>query len=83
VRQSKMTESVRKIVLGLPQAADVRIHDVLLTDEGIVLTLKRAFPGHTSLRETHEEMSQLERTLKSLIPELARVHIDPEISSPH
>ncbi len=62
--------------------ADVRIHDVLLTDEGLVVTLKRAFPGHTSLRETHEEMSELERTLKSLIPELARVHIDPEISNP-
>jgi divalent metal cation (Fe/Co/Zn/Cd) transporter len=69
-------------VLGLPQAADVRIHDVLLTDEGLVVTLKKAFPGHTSLRETHEEMSELERTLKSLIPELARVHIDPEISNP-
>jgi cation diffusion facilitator family transporter len=80
VRQSKMTESVRNVVLGLPQATDVRIHDVLLTDEGLVVTLKRAFPGHTSLRETHEEMSELERTLKSLIPELARVHIDPEIS---
>jgi cation diffusion facilitator family transporter len=81
VRQSKMTESVRNVVQGLPQAADVRIHDVLLTDEGLVVTLKRAFPGHTSLRETHEEMSELERTLKSLIPELARVHIDPEISA--
>jgi len=46
-----------------------------------VVTLKRAFPGHTSLRETHEQMSELERTLKSLIPELARVHIDPEISN--
>jgi len=83
VRQQKMTENVRNVVLGLPQAADVRIHDVLLTDEGLVVTLKRAFPGHTSLRETHEEMSELERTLKSLIPELARVHIDPEISNPH
>jgi divalent metal cation (Fe/Co/Zn/Cd) transporter len=35
-----------------------------------------------ALSETHEEMSELERTLKSLIPELARVHIDPEISNP-
>jgi cation diffusion facilitator family transporter len=80
VRQPKMTESVRNVVLGLPQAADVRIHDVLLTDEGLVVTLKRAFPGHTSLRETHEEMSELERSLKSLIPDLARVHVDPEIA---
>src|SRR5260221_7943301 len=83
VRQSKMTETLRKVVLGLPQALDVRIHDVLLTDEGLVVTLKKAFPGHTSLRETHEEMSELERTLKSLIPELARVHIDPEIFNTH
>src|SRR5258706_14969220 len=67
VRQSKMTESVRKVVLGLRQALDVRIHDVLLTDEGLVVTLQKAFPGQTSLRETHEEIRELERNLKSII----------------
>src|SRR5260221_1384577 len=40
VRQSKMTESVRNVLLVLPQSSDVRIHDVLLTDEGLVVTLK-------------------------------------------
>ena len=39
--------------------------------------------GCPGLPVPHEEMSELERTLKSLIPELARVHIDPEISNPH
>jgi len=82
VRQSKVTQSVRDVVLSLAQAADVRVHDVLITDEGLVVTVQRAFPGDRSLRETHEEMTELERTLKPLIPDLARVHIDPEISNP-
>ncbi|HET9373424.1 MAG TPA: cation diffusion facilitator family transporter [Chthoniobacterales bacterium] len=82
VRQSKITQSVRDVVSSLAQAADVRVHDVLITDEGLVVTLQKAFPGDRSLRETHEEMSELERTLKPLIPDLARVHIDPEISNP-
>jgi hypothetical protein len=30
-----MTESVHNVVQGLPQAADVRVHDILLTDEGL------------------------------------------------
>jgi divalent metal cation (Fe/Co/Zn/Cd) transporter len=82
VRQSKITQSVRDVVLSLAQAADVRVHDVLITEEGLVITLQRTFLGDRSLRETHEEMSELERSLKPLIPDLARVHIDPEISSP-
>ncbi|HZC35975.1 MAG TPA: cation transporter dimerization domain-containing protein, partial [Chthoniobacterales bacterium] len=82
VRQSKMTERVRDALQSVPQAADVRVHDVLITDEGLVVTLKKAFSGDTSLRETHEVMNELERTLKALDPEVARVHIDPEISEP-
>jgi hypothetical protein len=82
VRQSKITQSVRDVVSSLARAADVRVHDVLITDEGLVVTLQKAFPGDRSLRGTHEEMSELERTLKPLIPDLARVHIDPEISNP-
>lgn len=82
-RQSKITERVRDTLLSVPQAAEVRVHDVLITDEGLVVTLKKGFPGDTSLRETHEVMSELERTLKALNPEVARVHIDPEICNPN
>jgi divalent metal cation (Fe/Co/Zn/Cd) transporter len=81
-RQSKTTQTVREVLAGMPQAADFRVHDVLITDDGLVVTLLRAFPGDTSLRETHEVMTELERTLKALIPELARVHVDPEIFNP-
>ena len=56
VRQSKVTQSVHDVVVSLAQAADVRVHDVLITDEGLVVTLQRAFPGDKSLRETHQEM---------------------------
>jgi cation diffusion facilitator family transporter len=80
VRQSRVTDRLRDALLGMPHAGDVCVHDVLITDEGLVVTLRKAFPGDTSLRETHEVMSELERTLKDLDPEVARVHIDPEIS---
>jgi cation diffusion facilitator family transporter len=80
VRQAKTTERVRDILLAIPEAADFRLHDVLITDEGLVVTLQKAFPGETSLREAHEVMTELERSLKTLIPEIARVHTDPEIS---
>jgi divalent metal cation (Fe/Co/Zn/Cd) transporter len=50
-----------------------------VTDEGLVVTLEREFPGEMSLRETHEAMTDLERDLKLLVPDIVRVHVDPEI----
>jgi divalent metal cation (Fe/Co/Zn/Cd) transporter len=32
-----------------------------------------------SLREAHEVMSNIERSLKLEIPNIAKVHVDPEI----
>jgi divalent metal cation (Fe/Co/Zn/Cd) transporter len=63
----------------LPQAANTRVRDALVTDEGLVVTLEREFPGEMSLRETHEAMTDLERDLKLLVPDIVRVHVDPEI----
>jgi hypothetical protein len=63
----------------LPQAANTRVRDALVTDEGLVVTLEREFPGEMSLRETHQAMTDLERDLKLLVPDIARVHVDPEI----
>jgi hypothetical protein len=39
-----------------------------VTDEGLVVTLEREFPGEMSLRETHEAMTDLERELKVRVP---------------
>jgi divalent metal cation (Fe/Co/Zn/Cd) transporter len=73
-------EEVREALAKLPQAANVRLHDVLETDEGLVVTLKENFSGGTSLREAHEAMTDLERSLKLLLRKVVRVHVDPEIS---
>jgi divalent metal cation (Fe/Co/Zn/Cd) transporter len=50
-----------------------------VTDQGLVITLERKFPAQTSLRETHEVMTELERNLKLCVPGIAYVHVDPEI----
>jgi cation diffusion facilitator family transporter len=79
-RQASSTQKVRDVLSKLPQAGNVRVNDALITDEGLVVTLEREFSGETSLREGHEAMTDLERRLKLSIPDVVRVHVDPEIS---
>ncbi|MBV9875348.1 MAG: hypothetical protein JO025_11515, partial [Verrucomicrobia bacterium] len=78
-KQSGTTQSVRDALSKSPEAAKARIRDVLVTDQGLVVTLERQFPGEMSLREAHEVMSNIERSLKLEIPNIAKVHVDPEI----
>jgi cation diffusion facilitator family transporter len=78
-RRSSSTRKVRAVLSKLPQAANTRVRDALVTDEGLVVTLEREFPGEMSLRETHEAMTELERDLKLRVPDIVRVHVDPEI----
>ena len=78
-RRSSSTRKVRDALSKLPQAANTRVRDALVTDEGLVVTLEREFPGEMSLRETHEAMTELERDLKLRVPDIVRVHVDPEI----
>jgi cation diffusion facilitator family transporter len=78
-RRSSSTQKVRDALSKLPQAANTRVRDALVTDEGLVVTLEREFPGGMSLRETHEAMTELERDLKVRVPDIVRVHVDPEI----
>ena len=46
-----------------------------------VITLEKAFKGTTSLAQTHELMAGLERAIHTSLPEVTRVHINPEIQS--
>jgi cation diffusion facilitator family transporter len=80
VRRLSSAEEVRDVFSKLSSAANVRVHDVLVTDEGLIVTLKESFSGETSLREAHDAMTDLERSLKLSFPEVVRVHVDPEIS---
>lgn len=78
-RQPSSIQNVREALSKVPQAANTCIRDALVTDQGLVITLERKFPAQTSLRETHEVMTELERNLKLCVPGIAYVHVDPEI----
>ena len=52
-----------------------------MTDEGLVITLEKAFKGTSSLAQTHGLMAGLERAIHASLPEVTRVHINPEIQT--
>jgi len=80
VRHLPSTRRVQEALSKLPEARDVRLQDVLVTDDGLVVTLEKGFPGRTPLFETHEMMAGLERALRMSVPDVVRVHINPEIA---
>ena len=73
------TRNVRDALAKLPQTGSARLRDALVTDDGLVVTLETEFSGEISLRATHEAMTDLERNLKSSVPDIVRIHVDPEI----
>jgi cation diffusion facilitator family transporter len=79
VRHLPSTRRVEEALSILPEARNVTVQDVLATDEGLVLTLIKEFSGTTSLAQTHELMAGLESAIHAAIPEVTRVHINPEI----
>jgi cation diffusion facilitator family transporter len=81
VRHLPSTRHVEKALANLPEAKNVRVQDVLVTDEGLVITLEKTFKGTSSLAQTHELMAGLERAIHASLPEVTRVHINPEIES--
>ena len=81
VRHQPSSHRVEEALAILPEARNVTVQDVLATDEGLVLTLRKQFSGTTSLAQTHELMAGLERAIYAAVPEVARVHINPEIES--
>ncbi|TWF35729.1 cation diffusion facilitator family transporter [Chitinophaga polysaccharea] len=78
IRHIPSMEKVRQALADLTEYQHVDIDEVLLTDEGLVVTLIMTLPGDTSLASTHTIMYDLERALKLKVPDIIRVHIDPE-----
>jgi cation diffusion facilitator family transporter len=81
VRHVPSTRRVEEALSQLPEARNVRVQDVVVTDEGLVVTLEKTFAGVTSLAESHDQMASLERALRASLPEVVRIHINPEIAS--
>ena len=81
VRHVPSTRRVEEALSRLPEARNVRVQDVVVTDDGLVVTLEKTFAGVTPLAESHDQMADLERALRASLPEVVRIHINPEISS--
>ena len=81
VHHPPSTQRVQEVLTKLPEAQNVKLQDVLVTDDGLVVTLEKGFPGTTPLFETHALMADLERALRMSVPDVVRVHINPEIVS--
>ncbi len=79
VRHLPSIRRIEEALSILPEARNVTVQDVIVTDEGLVVTLKKMFSGTTSLAQTHEAMAGLERAIHASVPEVTRVHINPEI----
>jgi cation diffusion facilitator family transporter len=79
VQQRKIRDEMANTLVHMLKASGTRLHDVLVTDEGLVVTVKKPFAGDTSLRQVHEAMTELERQIEELNPEIVRVHVDPEV----
>ena len=47
----------------------------------LVVTLEKTFTEVTSLAKSHEQMARLERALHASLPEVVRIHINPEVAS--
>jgi cation diffusion facilitator family transporter len=82
VRHVPSTQRLQEALSKLPEAKNVKIRDVLVTDDGLVVTLEKDFPGTTPLSETHDLMAGLERAIHTAVPDVVRVHINPEIQPP-
>ncbi len=72
-------ERVEKALILLPQYGKVKVRDILMTDQGIVLNLDRSFSPETALTMAHDQMALLERELRAIIPNLLRVNIRPTL----
>jgi cation diffusion facilitator family transporter len=79
IRHAPSTQRVKEALAKLPEAGHFTVQDVLVMDEGLVVTLEKSFAGHTPLSETHHKMANLERALRNALPEVVRVHINPEL----
>jgi cation diffusion facilitator family transporter len=79
VRHLPSTQRIQEALAKLPDATGVHVEDVLVTDEGLVVTLEKVFAPGTPLAQAHDMMARLERSLRQAQPDVVRVHINPEI----
>lgn len=80
VREGSSRARVEGALRKFAATEDLAVRDVLTIDDGWVVTLKQAFPASAGLKEAHEAMAELEHALRAALPEVVRVHVDPEVS---
>jgi cation diffusion facilitator family transporter len=75
------TSSRKRVEAALREldASHLAVRDVLTIDDGWVVTLKQGFPAQSGLKKVHATMAELEYALRAMLPEVVRVHVDPEV----
>jgi len=69
---------MRELVTHLKHANNVRVEEVLITDEGQIVTVTIGMDEQMPLAKAHIIMSELERVIRARKSEIIRVHVDPE-----
>ncbi|MFM9140418.1 MAG: cation transporter dimerization domain-containing protein, partial [Solirubrobacterales bacterium] len=78
-REGRIYAAVESILVGVEGCSptELRVHR---EPRGVVVFLTVAMPGPLALAEAHERASEIERTIRSRLPEVAEVvvHTEPE-----
>ncbi|MFM9164074.1 MAG: cation transporter dimerization domain-containing protein, partial [Solirubrobacterales bacterium] len=78
-REGRIYAAVESILEGVEGCSptELRVHR---EPRGVVVFLTVAMPGPLALAEAHERASEIERTIRSRLPEVAEVvvHTEPE-----
>lgn len=77
-RDAPVQEQVVEHLNSLPCASSLVGVETLRTDAGVIVTIRRQFPGVMLLTDVHIAMAQMEREIRRVMPDLVRVQIDPE-----
>ncbi len=78
IREETSMRSMRELVTHLKHANNVRVEEVLITDEGQIVTVTIGMDEQMPLAKAHIIMSELERVIRARKSEIIRVHVDPE-----
>lgn len=78
IREEAAMKSMHELVDHLRHAHNVRVEEVLTTDEGLIVTVTIGLGEQMPLAKAHVIMSELDRVIRARNPEIIRVHVDPE-----
>lgn len=73
-----LTKRTQEALIQYGHPKGVFLEDAFQTEEGWIVILRMEIDGQTSLAKAHTLMYNFEHSLRTIIPEITRIHIDPE-----